>query len=308
MNVVIVRLGVGVTGSRTWLRDGQTLTVGSSHRADLCVDDDTQLAEVHFRVEVKAGVCRVKSLAEGQGRLLVNGSPVEEAVLKDQDTIHAGRSRFRVSIDGPRSSASSSAGETQGDDPAERTLRVSQQATATGFQALHAPETRPHLPLVVATLGQGKRVFLLANFQRAQLPLPAGVAAEEDLFQHAPPDIRATESLHLIPVDETAAATELLINLAGKDAGLLVLADKSRDELAASHKLYWAWFAGPSLLTFQLSQGSAELAGNLFQDIYAVVIASPADEELVIYCHAEDAAAIQVALSALVVPESLPGD
>ena len=102
MNVVLLRLSENGNDSKCWLRDGQSITVGKSPLTELCIDDDPQLDDRHFLVDVTDGKCRLLGLTSPGRKVLVNGVHVLECELHDQDLIEAGRSRFRVTIDRSR--------------------------------------------------------------------------------------------------------------------------------------------------------------------------------------------------------------
>jgi hypothetical protein len=77
----------------------QRLEVGSTARAEVCVRGDSGLAPQHFALETDQQVCRVQDLAQ-QGSTLVNGQPVQTAVVREGDEIRAGGSRFIVHVEG----------------------------------------------------------------------------------------------------------------------------------------------------------------------------------------------------------------
>jgi hypothetical protein len=84
------------TTKRAWLRPGEWLVVGSTERADWVLAGDPQLAERHFSIGCDNTSCQLLATAE----TLLNGQPVREVQVRDNDVIVAGRFRFHIQIDG----------------------------------------------------------------------------------------------------------------------------------------------------------------------------------------------------------------
>ncbi len=94
----------GAAGGRTVIvRDGQTIQVGRSRWADLCLDDD-QLSEVHFELQCDWKGCRIRDLQSATGTF-VNDAKVDVAPLQSGDSVVAGSTTFAVSIEGERHAA-----------------------------------------------------------------------------------------------------------------------------------------------------------------------------------------------------------
>lgn len=86
-----------------WLGAGQTMTIGRSKiKADFVVGPDSAMSDSHFRLSCDGEFCRLRDLGSQMGTR-VNGELVEKIVLQDGDDIIAGRTRFRVAIQGGRS-------------------------------------------------------------------------------------------------------------------------------------------------------------------------------------------------------------
>ena len=49
-------------GRRLWLRDGQTIQVGRTEYADLCIADDPLMSRVHFALDSDGGMVRLRDL------------------------------------------------------------------------------------------------------------------------------------------------------------------------------------------------------------------------------------------------------
>jgi pSer/pThr/pTyr-binding forkhead associated (FHA) protein len=86
-------------GYKVWLRDRQSVSVGSTELADLAVPDDPFLSGIHFKIHSHRECCRVADL-ESQHGTFVNDQPVHDQMLRDGDCLQAGRTLFAVRING----------------------------------------------------------------------------------------------------------------------------------------------------------------------------------------------------------------
>lgn len=102
MNAVLLTLEAtqGAAAGRTVIiRDGQTVQVGRSRWADLCLGEDAQLSEVHFELQCDWKGCRIRDLQSDSGTF-VNDAKVDVAPLQSGDSVVAGSTTFAVSIEG----------------------------------------------------------------------------------------------------------------------------------------------------------------------------------------------------------------
>lgn len=84
-------------GQKIEAGSGQTIRIGRTPKADVPTGD-TFMSGAHFAVECDANGCRLRDLNSRNGTKL-NGELVTEAVLKNGDQIHAGRTNFVVRIE-----------------------------------------------------------------------------------------------------------------------------------------------------------------------------------------------------------------
>lgn len=303
MNVVLLRLSENGNESKCWLRDGQSITVGKSPLTELCIDDDPQLDDRHFRVEVTDGKCRLLGLTSLGRKVLVNGVHALECELHDQDLIEAGRSRFRVMIEGARGGGVAEGLAVPNPVVAETNPTLELVLESTHVARITVLHARKHLALIVDALAAGRQSFAIANFKWAKHDLPGGITSEKDLFKDAPPEIRETDSLHLLALETSNQTMPLLVELADRDAGMVMISPMAIDDLTTSHRCFWAWFARPSLLDFHLRQGSRMLTGKLLDNIHAVIMMPRDDENCVICCPLEQSAGIVAILNGLKLPQ-----
>jgi pSer/pThr/pTyr-binding forkhead associated (FHA) protein len=95
--ILEVQKGSGAV-KRTWLRPGQTLTIGRTDEADFVVPNDPHLSGAHFELSCDFTACRLRSMSRSSGTY-VNGKQVTQTALKDRDEIVAGRTTFGVQIE-----------------------------------------------------------------------------------------------------------------------------------------------------------------------------------------------------------------
>lgn len=119
MLVVLQAVSGGAPGRRVQLRTDQVLKVGRSGWADLPVENDASLKELHFEVRCAPEGCVVRSL-DAAAPTLINGEPVSTAIAYDGDEITAGASLFRVTVQGgPERPVADVADEPSDEAPAE---------------------------------------------------------------------------------------------------------------------------------------------------------------------------------------------
>jgi hypothetical protein len=204
MSLTLFRIGAGHAHERILLRLGQRVTVGRAHEADLWCRGDETLGEVHFAVELRATEGWVTLLAPQAGPLRLNGQAVIEAALRDGDTIQAGQSQFRVTIDqpppiavpalsllAPALSPIASALSPMA-PPASPLAQVTAPLPVHRFSLeskaveLTIADGQKHLAQILAAIGRGKQLYVLVNFRAARQPLPVSIEPDDDLFRQLP--------------------------------------------------------------------------------------------------------------------------
>ncbi len=97
MRITLYVTSVSRQGQRIVLRSGQIAQFGRTDWADYSFPDDSQMADVHFAIELNARGCWLRSLAKDR-ETLVNQKRVDTVALQDQDKITAGQTTLRVSF------------------------------------------------------------------------------------------------------------------------------------------------------------------------------------------------------------------
>ncbi|MEZ6138051.1 MAG: pentapeptide repeat-containing protein [Pirellulaceae bacterium] len=85
-----------------WISEGQSVTVGrSDKRADFAVFQDARMSSSHFLVTCASDGCNIRDMGSTNGTV-VNGSPIQQSVLRNGDVILAGETVFNVRIEGEK--------------------------------------------------------------------------------------------------------------------------------------------------------------------------------------------------------------
>jgi predicted component of type VI protein secretion system len=167
-------------GHKLWLRDNQWAEIGRIAWADLVVEDDPELADVHFALQCKDKVCRIRDLSP-LGGTFVNGDRVVFSELADGDEVRAGKSSFRVTI--------------EDDNPQRDPVAPKRREPATANPALngHATGASDREPLcVIVELQSGSRAGCFV-WMRDNQTLQVGRSCFADLAVEAD---RRLDSLH----------------------------------------------------------------------------------------------------------------
>ena len=147
----------------------------------------------------------------------------------------------------------------------------------------HVIPTPQGIDSALAELGRNATPFLFTNFKMAKLPLPKWLKEEDDLYCNSPKEIRQEHSLHIIGPEAGERWHELFKELRVLEAAIIVMAEKSREELLARLKLYLAWYAQPASLKVQLEQGSDNLRRGIMTDVKALLLQTTPKSDWVVY-------------------------
>ncbi len=257
---------------KVWLGMDQILQVGKTRRADVVIDGDPNLADVHFAITGLDGQWRIAAFSE-RDRLAVNGRPTTYRPLMNGDTILAGQTTFSVSIEGwPADSAR--AGEKLAGSGQEQVVELVPLLHSTKRHASQVVEFGckfevEHFDLVLGQIRGGGRLMIAVN-ERQGAKFPPGLQSlGVDLLQHAPDEIRETDSLEVLQLTAALPWFESSDFLrAQDDLPLMILSSQwELADLLEKHRLAWGWFSRPSILEQSLTLGSPQfvemLLGNL---------------------------------------------
>jgi hypothetical protein len=125
---------------------------------------------------------------------------------------------------------------------------------------------------LLARLGRGCGAVLVCNFNKLRLPLPPGIAADDDLYRDAPAEIRESHSLHFVAPEDIENWLELVEELRARGPLIILFTRKGRKELLEGLKPYLAWYADPGVLQVQFAEGSERLAQGLMTGVEALLL------------------------------------
>lgn len=98
MIVVLEAVTGPITGRRIEVREGTILRIGRTTRSDYAIGEDSYLSSLHFAVECDGMQARVRDMGSSNGTF-VNGSRVNEQMVKEGDSLAAGESTFTIHLD-----------------------------------------------------------------------------------------------------------------------------------------------------------------------------------------------------------------
>jgi hypothetical protein len=156
------------------VRDGQTIQVGRSNWADLCLADDAALSKVHFELQCDWKGCRIRDLQSDTGTF-VNDAKIADAPLQTGDRVVAGGTTFAVRIQGERLATGDQTAATEQLAPPPpasiycQGLEWSEAAQQLLQEGLSAAA---YLDLLIA----GELILDALRFLAAWLPKPTAVA------------------------------------------------------------------------------------------------------------------------------------
>ena len=101
MQLILEATQGAAVGRTIIVRDGQTIQVGRSNWADLCIAEDAALSKVHFELQCDWKGCRIRDLQSDTGTF-VNDAKIDAAPLRTGDRVVAGGTTFAVRIQGER--------------------------------------------------------------------------------------------------------------------------------------------------------------------------------------------------------------
>ncbi len=256
----------------------QSITVGRSDEAEHPVYTALEMEDVHFRIVTSDDACWLFNLASDYTTTALNGVPVRETLLHDGDHIRAGEIVFQVTLSGGLAKSSPA--------PASAAIPANKQSQSYRYRpgrcGLHHYQDNGddfHTEHVLQAINR-QRLFqyLLVNFRAAGVLLPPYLAAEQDLFRHAPAEIRLEHSLHLIANGDLARLHQLFQEFSLRDAAICVVTDRPPRDFLSQHHLYLAWFARPSLLKFHLEEASEAFVEKLMSNLHGVFFKGPQEK------------------------------
>jgi hypothetical protein len=241
MRVVLEVLNGPFEGRKAWLRAGQTLRIGRTERSDFAVPHDAKMSNLHFSLECGLGLCMVRDCGSTNG-ILVNDAPVAEQMLADGDVITAGSTRFRLRVEGAQPQTAVGPGATVQIVPPRQAAPVAPQATipcraSTCNSGLTLWSSATGEPKPAQVAGQvtalGLQLVLIADFTRANQPLPPELQQPRYLFDWMPPDVARTASPVVLTREDAVDPLKTLGVLWGMGAVVAFYTNRPLDQFLA---------------------------------------------------------------------------
>jgi hypothetical protein len=279
-----------------WIRQHESVTVGSSVRADQQIAGDRELDRLHFHVQYEQDQWILRSVTDRP--LQLNGDYTRLSILQDGDRILAGKTTFFVSLPAPLNPQDSDDDQHDVADTVEiesipspvvawwrglTRLESPLQGDALEYRLEGVDEYFLELITYLHAFGPTALVWNRKAFGNPAARLSGWTVAVEDLFSQAPAEIRNQHSLSVGSIDWNAVDPAELASVLRSDSALLHFHASDVEQLIERKKVMWGWFAQPSLLQFHLRHGSEVLVGHLVQEDDLILIASRDARELFFY-------------------------
>jgi pSer/pThr/pTyr-binding forkhead associated (FHA) protein len=198
------------TGQQIVVRTGESVTIGRAAPSDFTVSDDTHMSGRHFRIECGEHTCTLRDLKSSNGTML-NGHGAAIALLRNEDTIIAGKTSFSVQtvqegVERPMATVASPGGSVT---PQDRLLSLFRNE----FQPLYA--------LLDAAVDPSVLKVLLESKEQYQSLYQGSSGAQ--LTHFAP---------YLVRLPKESGLLETLVKQGwGKNWGVYLTCDQPLDEL-----------------------------------------------------------------------------
>src|SRR5947208_1288786 len=212
-------------GKKIEAKIGETVSIGRTPKASNPIADNF-MSGAHFAVECGADGCRLRDLNSRNGTKL-NGELVTEAVLKNGDQIHAGRTKFVVRIETVPKSESVSAPAPM--KPSEiATAAVAQKPSSRGKKSERIESPAPAISENVPTPEKSRRRQVTPVEPAPQIESPPPPPP----IERVPPPTPPAEVIPAAALDSYEAATpdgRLLHILSNQPQTLMALIDAIHD-------------------------------------------------------------------------------
>ncbi len=281
------------------MSEREVLRVGRSSQADVCVESDTKLADVHFAIEGDGDGWHLR--ATRGAKVGVNSVPETHCQLKHGDCILAGQTEFRVTIEGYQESSPALATSAPTREQPVIKTPATYRTSSCNSGVIQTEVTLNDEPLidVLEKICGPASLWVAINEQRLGGPVQGVEKQTEDLFAQAPEEIRETDSLIVASFPREAQVLANIQAAARADGAVLFVSTQSFPQILAEQKIVWAWYSRPSILKQQLSLGSKELAKKLLAAVDMAVLLHTVGSDVLILSRADVNEALQGRLKAV---------
>lgn len=267
-------------------------TVGAAADVGLQLRSSFGLPAVCLEVWMEADKCLAQNVSGNARLILLNGHPFYSVgQLEHGDLLEIGDDQFAVVYrdETPPEPVVSPvlpvAAEPEEVEPEPYVPATFLNSVAVNSAVMrHEPrDAQWELVDVLKHLAEQFQAFVFANFRHAGARGPQGDEFGDDLFQHAPEEVRAIYSLHAIGDVAVGQKLKVYADLKDKDAAVWVVPEDDLETCVKDAKIYLAWFARPSVLQMTLQQSPRVFTEALLKPFRAIVLRSADDGSWVIY-------------------------
>jgi len=273
------------------LAEGQRATLGAAVDADLTLRRSTGVPASCLVVWVEHGKCLAENVSRNPRLVTLNGQPLYSVgQLEKGDLLQIGHDQFTVVFqdETPLQRIAPTAVPVEAEPPRYVPSTVLNAVLLNAALSQHTPqdsawEFTDLLPWLVAEFD----AFLLANFRHAGLSPTAAVETGQDLFEHAPDEVRDIYSLHAIGDVAVEQKLEVYERLQNRDATVWVVPEEDMAQSLEDAKIYLAWFARPSVLDMTLQKSPKEFTEGLLKPFKAIFLEGSNGSDWVMYTKAD---------------------
>lgn len=274
--LAVVRIDSGChAGRKVWLRDNELMRFGRTERADHVLPGDDRMSGLHFALCTKSKQCWIYDLNSLNG-LFVNTKKVERAQLRSGDIVRAGRTEFRITLEGvPRTKQPQNASEVTADGIGGETvtsLQYRRSECRSGLVKYDGLADGRTVVDVARLLNQRWPMHLVVDFQRAGLAELSEFAASSELCGQAPNVSGQSNALLLLSESDNVNLMQVLQDAAGKGAVVALFSDLPKNELAQRLSPTAASFSATGIIARQLADAPLVYLRQLLPEVNATLI------------------------------------
>lgn len=285
MRVVLRVLSGSSAGKRMWIFDRQRIHVGRTQWADLVVPDDSQMADVHFRLECDDRLCSVRRVSASLP-LYVNGSEAIHRTLIDGDVISAGKTEFGVSIGRTPTPLSSEAGlKYKKAQPESSDGPFYDALTCTSTLVRYRGEflEKLHPGNLARLLNEHCAMYVIINTKRTSAEIDTKLHGVVDLMDLYPiPDEVLEDQVYLITPRAVIDRYDLIRQCWGDNALTCLFSPLEESVFRMQLARVTSWLSLPGTLRKRLANGVPNMVLDGFKGIQSALLPgeSPLEWEL----------------------------
>ncbi|MEZ6129835.1 MAG: hypothetical protein R3C59_14220 [Planctomycetaceae bacterium] len=288
------------------IAEGQRATLGAAVDADLMLRRSVGVPAYCLQVWVERGKCLAENVSRNPRLITLNRQPLYSvAQLEQGDLLQIGDDQFTVVYQDETPIPLSAPVVAPVVAPVEAVPPPYVPSTALNSVRLDSAVVRhePHdsaweVTEVLRQLAEAFQAFPLINVRHAGALLPQRLDCGDDLFAHAPDEVRETYSLHAL---DNATVDQMLgvhQQFKDQDAVVWVVPEDDPATCLKEAKIYLAWFARASVLEMTLQQSPKVFTEALLKPFRAIVLEPTGGSNWVMYTKSDfDPAEFQFAES-----------